>query len=199
MRMRTERHHENPFTDAARRMKNEKRRAKGTREIAGISRNEAVKGILEHMFTSYSVPLLADNPRRSMVAMLLMVAKLQDKEVLKDDSLIRAKLVAKLVEQTGSLAVAIPLVLLAIETDDKRFFIDFGKCLSSDIKPTLFDKRDRDIAEIVLFNPQMSAKRAVRELAVRGHRGITVENFRMWKMRLLKAKPKFNALIARIA
>jgi len=88
-------------------------------------------------------------------------------------------------------------VLLAIETNDKRFFIDFGKCLSGEIKDTtLFDKRDCDLAEIVLFSPQMSAKDAVRELKRRGHRGITEENFRMWKMRLLKAKPKLDALMA---
>ncbi len=167
------------------------------RVTANDSHTARVKEILAHMMSTYSAPVLARKPRRGMATLLLMAAKLQDKEVLKDDSLIRAKLVAKLVEQTGSLYFAIWQVLLAIETNDKRFFIDFGKCLSGEIKDTtLFDKRDCDLAEIVLFSPQMSAKDAVRELKRRGHRGITEENFRMWKMRLLKAKPKLDALMA---
>jgi hypothetical protein len=132
-----------------------------------------------------------------MASFLLMVAKLQDKDVLEDDSLIRAKTAAKVAEQTGSLYSSTGLVLLALATNDKRFFIDFGKCLSGDIKDsTLFDKRDVDIAQIVLFNPQMSAREATLELERRGHRGITEENFRMWKMRLLRAKPKFDAVMA---
>jgi hypothetical protein len=139
-------------------------------------------------------PVLASPPdRRTIASMLLMAAKLQDKEILKDDSLLRAKLAAKVVEATEDLAPALGQVLLAIKTNDKRFFIDFGKCLSGEIKdPTVFDKRDRDIAEIVVFHPQMSARDAVRELGKRGHRGITEDNFRMRKMRLLKAKAWFH-------
>jgi hypothetical protein len=145
--------------------------------------------------TSRSVP--ARNPRRDMASFLVMVAKLQDRDVLKDDSLIRAKAAAKVAKQTGSLYSSLGLVLVAILANDKRFFMDFGKCLSGEIKDsTLFDKRDRDIAEIVLFNPQMSAKQAVLELDRRGHRGITEDNFRMWKMRLRKAKPRFDALMS---
>ena len=162
------------------------------------ARLEGARQIADQMLRTFSAPLLADsNPRRFMASMLLMAAELQDRKVSKDDSLIRARLAAKLVEQFGDLDFSIWLVLLAIETNDKRFFIDFGKCLSSEIKdPTLFDKRDRDIAEIVACNPEMSAKQAVRELEKRGHRGITEDNFRMWKMRLLKAKPFFDELIA---
>ena len=162
------------------------------------ARLEGARQIADQMLRTFSAPLLADsNPRRFMASMLLMAAELQDRKVSKDDSLIRARLAAKLVEQFGDLDFSIWLVLLAIETNDKRFFIDFGKCLSSEIKdPTLFDKRDRDIAEIVACNPEMSAKEAVRELEKRGHRGITEDNFRMWKMRLLKAKPFFDELIA---
>jgi hypothetical protein len=138
-------------------------------------------------------------PRRSLASLLLMSAKLQNREMLQDDSLIRAKLAAKAAQQTGSLDFCSWFVDLAIEANDKQFFIDFGKCLSGEIKDsTLFDKRERDIAEIVLFNPQMSARDAVRELQKRGHREITEENFRMWKMRLLKAKPTFDAVIARL-
>ena len=144
-------------------------------------------------------PVLTHNPRRCMASFLLMATKLQDKEVLKNDSLMRAKLAAKVVEQEGSLDFSIWLVLLAIETNDKQFFVDFGKCLSGEIKDsTLFDNRARDIAEIVLFEPQMPVKDALRQLERRGHRGITEDNFRMWKMRLLKAKPKFDAAIAKL-
>jgi hypothetical protein len=139
------------------------------------------------------------NPRRSQASLLLMFAKLHDKEILQGDSLIRAKLAAKVVQQTGSLDFCSWFVDLAIEVNDKQFFIDFGKCLSGEIKDsTLFDKRERDIAEVVLFNPKMSAKDAVRELQKRGHRRITEENFRMWKMRLLNAKRNFDAVIARL-
>ena len=82
---------------------------------------------------------------------------------------------------------------LAVIIRHKQFFIDLGKCLSDDIDPQLWDKRDIDIAEIVLSNPRISAKDAVRELERRGHREITEENFRMWKMRLLKAKREYEA------
>jgi hypothetical protein len=61
-------------------------------------------------------------------------------------------------------------VLLAIEANDRAFFIDFGKYLSGEIKDsTLFDKRDRDTAQIVVSHPEMSAKEAVRELQKRNH------------------------------
>jgi hypothetical protein len=134
-----------------------------------------------------------------MVGLLLIAAKLQDRQIT-EDSLIRAKMAAEFVEKTGRLnssAGLRSLVLLAIKMNDKGFFIDFGKCLSHEIKnSTLFDKRDRDLAEIILFSPQLSAKAAVRELKKRGHREITEENFRMWKMRLLKAKPIMDAVIA---
>jgi hypothetical protein len=139
---------------------------------------------------------MAQDPRGMMSSLLLMLAKLMDKEMLKDDSLIRAKLAAKAVEQTGSLRSCFWLMQLAIEAEDKRFFIDFGKCLLGEIKDsTLFDRRDRDIAELLIFEPKMSAKEAVRELERRGHVGTTEENFRMRKMRLLKAKPALNAVI----
>jgi hypothetical protein len=82
---------------------------------------------------------------------------------------------------------------LAADIKHKQFFIDLGKCLSGDIDPELWDKRDIDIAEIVLSNPRISAKNAVRELEKRNHRGITEENFRNWKSKLLKAKREYDA------
>lgn len=75
----------------------------------------------------------------------------------------------------------------------KKFFIDLGKCLSGEINPELWDKRDIDIAEIVVSNPRMRAKEAVRELVKRGHRPISEENFRNWKSKLLRAKREYEA------
>jgi hypothetical protein len=152
------------------------------------AKQQSVKEILDQMLATFGPALAERQPRENASRMLLMLSKLVNRKVLQDDSLIRAKLAARLVQQTGDLDFSVWLVLLAIKRNDKRFFIDFGKCLSGEIKDsTLFDKRDRDIAEIVLFEPEMSAKDAVRELERRGHRGITEDNFRMWKMRLLKA------------
>jgi hypothetical protein len=78
-------------------------------------------------------------------------------------------------------------------TKNKEFFTQLGKCLTGELDREFVDKRDIDIAEIVLFDPQLSAGDAVLELERRGHTGITEENFRMWKMRLLKANKKFEA------
>jgi hypothetical protein len=75
----------------------------------------------------------------------------------------------------------------------RKFFIDLGKCLSGEINPELWDKRDLAIAEIVLSNPRIRAKDAVRELEKRGHRGMSEENFRNWKSKLLRAKRERDA------
>src|SRR5215831_15466601 len=138
------------------------------------------------------------NPRiqKGLVWLLLIAAKLKDKDLV-EDSLLRAKMAACVVKLTGSLnSLGLQgLVLLAIKTNDKGFFIDFGKCLSGEIKdPTLFHKRDYDLAEIVLS--RLSAEAAVRELKKRGHPGITEENFRVQKMRLLKARHVVDAVVA---
>ena len=79
---------------------------------------------------------------------------------------------------------------------NKKFFINLGKCLAGEINPQLWDQRDIDMAEIVLFHPELSAGDAVRELERRDHYGITEENFRMWKMRLLKAREEYAAFRA---
>jgi hypothetical protein len=165
--------------------------------LGDSSRNSIIR-ILKEGLKTFGF-LLSQDSSDTSVRLLLMLAKLQGKEVLKDDSLIRARLAARLVRQTGSLEFAISLISLAIEANDKRFFIDFGKCLAGrEIKDSsLFDKRERDIAELVLFHSEMTAKQAVEELQRRNHPGITEENFRMWKMRLLKAKPLFDEVIAR--
>jgi hypothetical protein len=79
---------------------------------------------------------------------------------------------------------------------NKEFFIQLGKCLTGEIDRQFMDQRDVDIAEIVLFHPRLSARDAVSALRRRGHRGITEENFRMWKMRLLNAKEEYDAFQA---
>ena len=79
---------------------------------------------------------------------------------------------------------------------NKEFFVQLGKCLTGEIDRQLVDKRDIDIGEIVLFHPELSAGDAVSELQRRGHRVITEENFRMWKMRLRKAKEEYDAVQA---
>ena len=79
---------------------------------------------------------------------------------------------------------------------NKEFFIQLGKCLTGEIDRQLVDRRQIDIAEIVLFHPELSARDAVRELVRRGHREITEQNFGMWKMRLLKAKKGYDAVQA---
>jgi hypothetical protein len=79
---------------------------------------------------------------------------------------------------------------------NKEFFVQLGKCLTGEIDHQLVDKRDIDIAEIVLFHPELAAGDAVSELQRRGHCGITEENFRMWKMRLRKAKEEYDAVQA---
>jgi len=84
-------------------------------------------------------------------------------------------------------------------TKNKEFFIQLGKCLIGEIDRQLVDKRDIDIAEIVFFHPELSAREAVHELVRRGHREITEENFRMWKMRLLEAMKEYVAVQADMA
>ena len=79
---------------------------------------------------------------------------------------------------------------------NKEFFTQLGKCLTGENDYQLVDKRDIDIAEIILFHPDLSARNAVRQLVRRGHSPITEQNFGMWKMRLLKAKKEYDAVQA---
>jgi hypothetical protein len=79
---------------------------------------------------------------------------------------------------------------------NEEFFVQLGKCLTGEIDRQLVDERDIDIGEIVLFHPELSAGDAVSELQRRGHREMTEENFRMWKMRLRKAKEEYDAVQA---
>jgi hypothetical protein len=141
-------------------------------------------------------PDLWDDPR-SRGSLLLMIAKMSGRTWGKNDSLIRAKLAAKCFMDTGNLDGCFWLVDMAVAKNDKQFFIHFGKCLSGSIKdPALFDKRDRDIAEIVAANPRVSAGDACLDLARRGHHHVTKANFRVRKMRLLKAKRTLDAIIS---
>lgn len=95
-----------------------------------------------------------------------------------------------------SAAAFVTLIEGPAKMKNKKFFIDLGKCLSGEIDTQLWDLRDYDMAEIILSKPRISAKDAVRELEMRNHHGITEENFRMWKMRFLKAKRQWDAFQA---
>jgi hypothetical protein len=83
------------------------------------------------------------------------------------------------------------LILWEAETNNKRFFIYLGKCLSGEIKinADILDPTDLAVADIVCSNPSIKAKDAVRELKKRGLR-ISKEDadeeaaFRMRRKRL---------------
>lgn len=77
---------------------------------------------------------------------------------------------------------------------NKKFFINLGKRLSDKTNHKLLDKLDVDLAEIVLFHPDLSARNAVRELAKRGHTRFNEASFGMRKKRLLDAKKEYDAI-----
>jgi hypothetical protein len=80
----------------------------------------------------------------------------------------------------------------AATNNDKHFFIDLGKCLSGNIAIELYSDRDLDyaIADICCREKTITAKRAVAELAKRGHNDISEEHFRVIRARLGLAKPQ---------
>ena len=108
------------------------------------------------------------------------------------DSLPYAKLAAMTFEHPDQELFKNVIEVAAI-MKHKKFFIELGKCLSGDIDRHLWDKREIDIAEIVLSNPRIPARDAVHELQKRGHSGMSAENFRNWKSKLLKAKREYEA------
>jgi hypothetical protein len=83
----------------------------------------------------------------------------------------------------------------AAAASHKQFFIDLGKCLEARprLQSQLWDKRDLDIAEIVLQSlwEKLKAKEAVRLLEERGHQ-MTEERFRKHKSELLRGKSNFD-------
>jgi len=75
----------------------------------------------------------------------------------------------------------------AAERNDKRFFIELGKCLSDKSgknRSEWTSKMSRDIASIFVVNPNISDKDGVRELKHKFGWTMSEDNFRMWKMRL---------------
>jgi hypothetical protein len=94
---------------------------------------------------------------------------------------------AKLASQ--NLKASAELIHFAAQQDAKKFFIALGKCLSGEVKATLDDKVDADVAHILSEQPSISAKEALRELKRRGHH-LSEENFRERKHRLLRAAYK---------
>ena len=76
---------------------------------------------------------------------------------------------------------------LAAEGNDKKFFIELGKCLSDKSGKSRSEwtsKMSRDVASIFVLNPNISDKDGVRELKDKFGWTMSEDNFRMWKMRL---------------
>ena len=91
---------------------------------------------------------------------------------------------AKLAAQ--NLKVGADPISMEAKRDNRRFFIELGKCLSGEIKPELFDDMDWDLVRILCINPSTTAKDAVRKLEKKGWH-ITEEAFRVRKQRLRRA------------
>jgi len=75
-------------------------------------------------------------------------------------------------------------IALAVENNDKAFFIRLGKCLSGEIDATLLDQRDHYLAGLLTRYPSITTKDAVDHLRRVGFPSITEENFRMLRKRL---------------
>lgn len=56
------------------------------------------------------------------------------------------------------------VIAQAAETRNKHFFIALGRYLSGELKADMWDQRDVAITRMVLENPSISGKEAVREL-----------------------------------
>jgi hypothetical protein len=84
------------------------------------------------------------------------------------------------------------ILLKAAERNDKRFFIDLGKCLSGEMNPGMHDKMDECVALILAYNPSILARKGVRALEKLGCPSITEDNFRVRKQRLKRAVGKFG-------
>ena len=90
-------------------------------------------------------------------------------------------------------AISRLIMMCCHEKEDRaRFLKKLGKCLTGEIVPGIVDKRDIDIAEVVLFHPKLSSREAIAELERRGHRGLTEANYGMWKMRLTREWKRMN-------
>ena len=87
------------------------------------------------------------------------------------------------------------IILKAAETNDKRFFIALGKCLSGEMDPGMHDKMDECVALILACNPWIPARQGVRALEKLGCPRITEDNFRMRKQRLKCAVGNFGLYI----
>jgi hypothetical protein len=77
-------------------------------------------------------------------------------------------------------------ILVAIEDDDKEFFIDLGRCLSGEIDTTdnFLDRRECYVAGLLTRYPTIAAKDAVDQIARAGFPRMSEENFRMLKKRM---------------
>jgi hypothetical protein len=109
----------------------------------------------------------------------LLWAKIAPSEI-RDDSLAAAKLAARNLKNSAD------RVRMEAERENRRFFIDLGKCLSGEIKPEPFSDMDSEIVRILSINPSITAKDAVCELAKKNWH-ISEDHFRVIKQRLKRA------------
>jgi hypothetical protein len=79
------------------------------------------------------------------------------------------------------------VILSAANRNDKRFFIDLGRCLSGEMDSRVYDKMDQHVALILACNPSIPAKDGVRVLEESGCPRITEDNFRVRKQRVKDA------------
>jgi len=75
-------------------------------------------------------------------------------------------------------------IIQAANNKDKHFFIDLGRILSGELSGDVQDKLDEDIAEIYAKNPMISTRKALVELARRGHESVEEQTIRTRKTRL---------------
>jgi len=83
-------------------------------------------------------------------------------------------------------------ILGAVKRNDKRFFIDLGKCLSGEMNSGMHDKMDECVALILAYNPSIRARNAVHVLEKFGCPRITEDNFRVRKQRLKRAVGEYG-------
>lgn len=109
------------------------------------------------------------------------VRALRDTYIRKEAAVLDWLNIAKLA--AGDLQAFAFEIFIAANANQKKFFIDLGKCLSGEMKSG-YDNLDISAALILSHNPVIKAKDAIHELKERGHTEITEENFRMRKHRL---------------
>ena len=154
------------------------------RDLLYFPKSERAKWLNEEKWLEY----VLDEAVRYAAIMLLLGAKRPRTQ----DSPVLAKMAAELFQcsEFDRLLTDGPLMDMirrAVETKNKQFFIDLGKCLSNQMKSAVWDRLDYEIALILCIAPRISARRAVGFLKGFRNVAITEDHFRMRKMRLRRA------------